>query len=450
MKSLGITFFMLCISLAAFGTTTLSGQEPAYKGVELRLYAYSDLVSKTPQLLGTTKVKENGDFAFSVDLKESQILHIPYLSFRMMFYAEPNQAYELKLPPFEKLTADFRKRPIYQSIQISLGSKDKNDLNQKINKFDYAFDQLLRSNFDRLYNKGNTDWLQNDLKNLTNNTSDTPAYFKQYKQYKGYYLEYVANSKHPQKLRPFFEHKKIHYGNTAYMNLLKKCQEQLFFEVFNAPTKAEQKKTLERVKSYTQLTSAMQSITQSTDQTLNELICLIALYDAYYQNVISFQFAKQLLALIQQNSRTALHREISKNILQKWLHLKPGTSAPDFTLYDGSKRPHQIVKMTKGKPTLLAFYDKDTPLTTTELNNIKEIYTNYASQFSFVPILVGEGEVSTKEYPWTFLYTDYQSSIITDYQIRSFPHYLLLDEKGRIADTDWRTYFDKVIKNSDR
>lgn len=118
--------------------------------------------------------------------------------------------------------------------------------------------------------------------------------------------------------------------------------------------------------------------------------------------------------------------------------LKPGTPAPGFTLTDRTKNPVSLADF-KGKGVVLSFWTTYCQGCLSEMDLIRPLYDKYKNKVAFVSVSADADFnkmlmfVNLKrDYIWTFLHIGDQSEVLSNYDVRSYPLFVLIDKTGKI------------------
>ncbi len=412
-KKLFLFFVILGIVTLCSAQTHIHIEDASYKNVPLRIYAYKNLLTRSPQLITEKKVSENGEITFNIPLSEAQLLYIPIYSFKLIFYAEPNKEITLQLPNFSKLKEAFTELKSYSKREIPLFVKENNSLNQTITNYDKAYNAFLKANFHSIYNKGNAekyDTKIQELKKLGNS-----PYFKTYATYKEAYVSYVAGLRN-ELLPTFFAGKSLQLHNTAYVSLLRKLAKEVATEFPRAP-------------SYRRLYN---------NKKFNEHFLIYVLYLGKERRLISEKIVLQKLQLIAKQSPYKRNKQLAKSIIAKSKGNFKGKNAPKFSQKSSNGKTYSEYIFKSEKPTIVAFFDS--PVSNEEsISTLEDLQKKHKNVFNVV-VFSCEKEQANIPKNWTQFVVPYYSYILTDYRLGRFPYYVLVEKNGKISTQTWQQY----------
>jgi thiol-disulfide isomerase/thioredoxin len=231
----------------------------------------------------------------------------------------------------------------------------------------------------------------------------------------------------------------ILYDNTEYMDFFNQ-----YFSKYLTATCRQLKFTdyaaiLKTAGSYQAMMHVLEKDTLVRKPQLRELILLKGLMEMFYDPAYNQENILSLLTVIAKESKTDEHREIAANMVTLLTKLRKGTPAPDFLLQD---RYHQGVSLAglKGKPVVIGFWTTYCLECMDEMESMKAIYQKYKDKVTFVSISLDKEFLKMtfflnmkKDFGWTFLHLGDQVDVLKDYDIKTFPMYVLIDAKGNIA-----------------
>jgi peroxiredoxin len=118
--------------------------------------------------------------------------------------------------------------------------------------------------------------------------------------------------------------------------------------------------------------------------------------------------------------------------------LKPGTPAPDFTLPLSDKKEISL-KGLRGKPVVLCFWTTYCEECLSEMDLIRPLYDIYKEKIQFVSISADKHFSKMlffinlkKDYVWSFAHIGDHYEVLKDYDVRSYPLFVIIDKEGKI------------------
>jgi thiol-disulfide isomerase/thioredoxin len=133
------------------------------------------------------------------------------------------------------------------------------------------------------------------------------------------------------------------------------------------------------------------------------------------------------------------NRTIAENVLKFVTRLKPGSEAPGFTLADRNRKMVSLSDF-RGKPVLIGFWTTYCQACLSEMEFLRPIAEKYHDRMNFVSISADKEFVKMnfflnlkKKFNWTFLHLGDELGLLKDYEVKSFPLFVLIDGQGKIV-----------------
>jgi peroxiredoxin len=118
--------------------------------------------------------------------------------------------------------------------------------------------------------------------------------------------------------------------------------------------------------------------------------------------------------------------------------LKSGTAAPGFRLMNREQKYTSLSDL-RGKPVLLGFWNINCEGCLSEMDLMKALFDKYGDKMHIVSISADKYFSQMlffinlkKDYIWTFLNIGDQSEVLVDYDVRSYPLFVIIDREGNI------------------
>ncbi len=443
-----ITIIIVFFSIIAHSqNVTLLGNNTNYIGDSIIFYTYNDLICKTETPIAACNVDEAGNFSFNIETENTIFIYTYLGIYKAEMYIEPNKNYTISLPDKKEKEGKDILNPYfnYTEVLIGIAESDKYELNTLIRRFDYFYDDYLSLNFNKI-RQGFDNKLDSFIFGIKRYFKPVEHhYFKNYLKYKLYYLDYLSNHKDYKYITQyFFKNKPILYHNTAYMDFFNNLYKDFFFEYGNSKNGKKIKEDIVLAKSPTAIRKTMNKEVAFYNDTLNNLIILKGLHDAFIFNTPNlYRYPKAQLNQTVDSLIILLsipeQKLIAKNIKVKFNN-KPliyGKHLPDITLLN------QDSIETK----LTSFQDKYVYISLTMTNCvpcqrdmllIKKYKEKYKHTIEFVTIIINEdfetmtNFIKKNKYDWTFLHYGLNKDIKKILEVVAVPKYILIDPYGRI------------------
>ncbi len=443
MVRVSLTFFLTLALCASFAQKTLlSGVAPGAEGKLIVLSRTGDLISNLEVILASAPVDSTGQFSFAFDLDETSLVTISIDFHKAEMYMEPGTTYRVNIGA-RRYDVDTEINPFIQAQKLTLEPEETNEqeLNMLIARFNAEYNAFMMENFNALYRDRNKNLLDT-FRLLTNQTFGEAVnpWFKNYITYKIASLEQLTRYYNPQKIGSmYFTVKPILYRNVEYMDFFNSYFSKYITATNNTLRKLDYRSLLGSPDSYSTLMKSLSTDTLLKPEQLRELVLLKGAMDLYNTADYYQKDVIRLIGIMAEKSKSEKNREVAANILKVLTHLKPGTQAPYFKLV--SQYQTQVsLDQFEGKPVVLNFWTTYCEGCIAEMDLLKPIYDKFGTQVHFVSISADKyiGKMLhfvnlKKEYVWNFLNIGDQTRVLKDYDVRSYPLFVLIDEKGKIV-----------------
>ncbi|MBN1158846.1 MAG: TlpA family protein disulfide reductase [Bacteroidales bacterium] len=419
----------------------ISGNAPAYTGMELVFMQNSDWITHTEEIVGKTSVDTNGNFRLEAQISGTTLLFAYMGVYRAYFYAEPGRHYELILPEYTEKLPEERLNPYFQYEDLHLGIRNfnENDLNMLIMMFDDTYNPYYNKHVYDVYTKPDMAILEHDIIQMEEpfRKYNNP-FFRDYRHYVYGLLKMSANQQRVQSLSDeYFNGRPVLYGHPVYGELFARVFDKYF--VFFGRTEDGKRiyHDINQLGDFDALVASISKTNNFSNDTLRELVILKELHDEYYSD----QFSRKALLNILDTliSRTSIeeHRSIGQNIRNKITRLQAGFAPPLFELLDSDGNSVKLSDFI-GSYIYLNFCTFQSYTCLNEFNMLATIHRKYRDKLVIITITTDpDGDEFRafrlkNEYNWVFLHYDRDPEIIKQYDIRAFPMYFLIGPDGRL------------------
>jgi peroxiredoxin len=429
-----IAFFCVLIEVNA-ASVRIYGKVRNANGLTLRLKTFVDYVTFRDTILKETFLKDSAEFDFQIEVNEPKIIKLKCGFQHTSFYVEPNNKYHLDIhydPDNEQVSYLADQRLLFEFIDLP-----KNDLNEKIGKFNGLTDRFLIKHYDRIYKRREyhlIDTLRTQAFQLNTSSDD---YFFDVINFRIADLKLAAKSISSYDCyMEYFAFKPIQYKNYEYMvffytyfykYLLEKCK-LLPLETLR---KLAHKDSINDLLNYLKKDVIFQ------DARLRELVVLLNLNGMFF----NYEFKPtKILAYIKELKKTSTypeHKIIARNFIKRITALQPGSKMPDFNLHN-LNGDEMCLEDYKGKYVLMNFWALDCKDCFQDLDSLNYLQKRYANKMYVVNIsgLKKKKELKSfikdKNYDIQFLIAQPDNKIYENLNIRSLPATILIDDKGNI------------------
>jgi thiol-disulfide isomerase/thioredoxin len=440
-KSILLLLSILPLLISA-QVTKINGTAPGAEGKKIEVITACDLITGLEKTLAQAIVDSSASFSlsFSTDKTLSAYLAIDF--HRGELFLEPGKTYNLALAPLNyNEILELNPYEESQSLEIMFRENKPGDLNTLIQEFNTEYNKFVLDNFNYLYRDKDKARLDTFRVKMERKFPDAgEPYFNEYVKYKLASLEQVANvmGKSPM-VKKYFSDSPILYNNVEYMDFFRE-----FFSKYMTTTSRPLKflnytGMLNGPNSYPVLMKALEADTLLRKPRLRELVLLRNLMEMYDDPLFNQESIRNTLAIIAKESKFAENSLIAEDLIKYLTRLRHGSVAQGFTLMDRNKKKVSLSDL-KGKPVLLGFWTTYCQSCLSEMEALKPLVDKYHDRMTFVSISADKEFVKMnfflnlkKDFTWTFLHLGNETGLLRDYEVRSFPLFVLIDSQGKIV-----------------
>jgi thiol-disulfide isomerase/thioredoxin len=438
-----LTFILFIFPFLLFAQTVkITGTAPGAEGRKIEVITSADLMTGLEKTIAQAFVDSTASFTLvlNTDKTISAFLSIDF--HRGELFIEPGGLYTLAIAPLDyNEIQEINPFEESQSLEITLQGSKPDDLNILIQSFNTDYNKFVLDNFNYLYREKDKARLDTFRVQMMRKFPDVKkSYFSDYVKYKLGSLEQVANvmGKSPM-VQKYFSSSPILYDNVEYMDFFRE-----FFSKYMTTTSRPLKflnyqGMLNGPGSYPVLMKAMEADTLLRKPQLRELVLLRGLMEMYDDPLYKQENIQSTLASVAKDSKFAENRLIAEDLIKYLTRLRHGSEAPGFTLQDRSHKNISL-KDFKGKPVLIGFWTTYCQSCLSEMESLKPIYDKYHDRVAFVSISADKEFLKMnyflnlkKDFTWTFLHLGSDIELLRDYDVRSFPLFVLIDSQGKIV-----------------
>lgn len=466
-KILLCSLCLLGLSVSSMYATHVFGNAKEYANSELIFYRYQDRITYIKEEVFRLRVDGDGNFVADFGIDRITYIFAEFGVYYVYFYAEPNGNYEIILPEYVERTNAELFNSYFEPTEMHLGIKNmkETDLNYLIMDFDYYFNRYYNLKMEDLYING----LKTDVDTFINNINSrykkyNNTYFQQYRRYRIAALKEMVTKREYESalVYSYYSNKEILYDNPAYMDLFNSIYNNYFDNYLVSPGGADLYRIITYGHSISLLHKLIGSNPKHKRKQFRELVMLKGLNDAFAND--NLQWLPLLLTLdsLYITTEYPIHQQIAQNIADNSLTMAKGTVALPFELPDTVGNMMSLSDF-KGKYLYLQFANTQTYSSAAEFDVLKRVYNRYKGLCIFVTILTDSDKEKAKKFiadnslNWTFLFAEINSKVISDYKVRAYPTYYLIDPQGMLVMSpapspaeNFEKYLFKIIENQKR
>ncbi len=464
-KTLIVILLSVC-TLQINAKSVLHGTAPNYKNSTLQVLGFTNYITNTTQVLASCTVDSTGNFELTINNTETILINIPLGIYNGLLYLDTSANYNLILPDYKPITKAEQLNPFFKPADVYLGINniDSLNINLLIYEFDQAYSIILGVNYAQLVSWPQKNFVDSIINSIEEQFSDIEhSFFKQYRQYKYAWINYISIMRDTRFIiREYFQDKPLLLQNPAYMDLFNQIFNNYFSEYLLTKEGERLYSDIALAKSPKYIRQTLSNNLVVTTPNLQELVMLKGINDELY----SYNFPEQSLLITLDSvallSANNTHKQIAKDIREKALKAREGHPAPNFELHDQNgilRTNNQYL----ANYVYLNFFSAYSYTCLSDLGLLKVLYDKHKTSFRVISICIDDDFdkaiklFNDNGYEWMLLSYKNQPGIITDYKIKAYPSYFLIDPKGKLVmspaagpaeNFEWR--FFTYTKNANR
>jgi peroxiredoxin len=437
-----IAIFLLFPFILPAQVCKITGRAPGAEGRRIELITPMDLMTGLQKTLAQATVDSTASFTltYTTDKTISSTLAIDFHQAEL--FLEPGTSYTLSISPLNyNDIQEVNPFEESQSLDITLEGTSPHELNGLIQSFNTDYNKFVLENFNYLSRDKDKAKLDTFRAAMTRKFPDVKnRYFNDFVKYKLASLEQVANVMGKSfMVKKYFSDTPILYDNVEYMDFFREFFSK-YITTASRPLKfLNYAGMLTGPNSYATLMRALEADTLLRKPQLRELVLLRNLMEMYDDPAFKQESIQDLLTTISKDSKVAENKVIAEDQIKYLTRLRRGSAAPGFFLQDRNKKKVSLSDF-KGKPVLLCFWTTYCQPCLGQMEFLKPLYDKYHSRMAFVSISADKEFVKMvfflnlkKDFTWTFLHLGNEYGLLRDYDVRSFPMFVLIDSQGRIV-----------------
>ena len=435
------TLLLVLICIVSMATqaqsVSITGKNITYAGTKLTVKTYADPFTRTQQPLCSNIVASDGTFSLKINLQQTKLIFIPLGIYTGYIFAEPGKKYQIKLPPRKTISPQQELNPFFRPEELLLGitNNRKEELNTLIRRFDDELDSFINQNFNSIYKKGGKSpgklYTQEMHKKYA--IYKTP-FFQDYIKYRFGILEYLSSpNAFGQIENKYFKDQRILLHNPAYISLFIKLYDNFLTCYLSRKESSSLAKALNSNETYNSLCKILNKYPNYSNPQFRNLILLKGLWDGWNSKVYSKKQLLDIIGEIQKYTTNYSLKKTAKNIVKKITFLQKGSPAPTFKI--NFKEKDYSLKRFKGHYLYLHFDHSRNKSFSTNIALMQKLYDQFGKQIKFLSIVIGdesESLITKSTATWPIIPLKAPKQLISEYGIRVYPTYFLIDPRGNI------------------
>ena len=435
-------FFCFVISVLSFaqGSVKISGVVAHSPGASITVERFEDYFTRSMFTLGQTTLKSDSTFEIEFDLLEIEKIKISVNQEYCFLYAEPGANYKIAIS--NNRTRNFI-NPLGNEIEASLLDLPKQDINYKILAFDLWYDQFMGENY-HLRTRRDSSFAKN-LIQFENQVADyyktdSSEFLRTHVKYRVASIEELnfigarkERARYTVNLAPFT----VQYRSEEYMLYMRNFYKNYFESLSNDLNQKVFKAIV--AGSPTRMINALSKDYRVANVRLRELVMIISLSDVYHDKNYPQSRINIILDSISNHGLFQENKTIARNTLNKLRQLNPGSQAPNFTFLDSQQKEYQL-KTLQPKYTYIQFINSEQTNCLLQLEMLKDLHEKYNSSVAFITVVMNEmdwttiqSKLKTEDIPWAVVVPKDAKETNKQFQLSSYPHYVLIDAQGYIV-----------------
>lgn len=445
-----IFIFLISIILPASGQkAVINGTIKGAEGLEIRLYSYTDMISKKEVLLARKKIDASGKFDMEIPVVKKEVV---FAFFRMTdipagnIYLESGKKYILTFD-----SADYKNpNEIYNPILVNkiisfrINNADSNDLNPCIQRLNVMINDFYTRQFNldsrtsgkvaTFIRRKNVDSLKTVLEETFSKISH--PYFDIYKKYSIASVYFAARTTPRLKIfNEYIRKQPVYLNNVQYMYFFDDFfNDYIFSESKDIPARDIYNNVLKKV-SYTSLLDSLGKDSLLRNEVLRETVLLHNIVNWSSIPYFSIDSVKKFLNQFATQSKFDLHRMIASNLNDELFKYSQGAPAPLFTLKTIGDSSISLDNY-KGKYLYLFFFTSYCKSCPAEMKALNQMPKDIADSVAVLCINMDKEPLKlfyfVQDNPLTIPMVHFGNDYLLaeEYGIVSYPQAILLNKKG--------------------
>jgi peroxiredoxin len=409
------------------------------QGFIIRLMAYSDQVTYQRVTLKSDTIHQDESFSMSVDIDSVLYCWLDLEFQQADLFIQPGQNYEVELDLKNRsLSTSYYNR---SALPVKFLNDDEDHLNLSIQDFNQLYNDFLLNYSENVGSQKPSTAYATFIRAIELRfQNNNHPYFKNYIRYKTAAMLLFMRLKSREAIgMEYFTGQPVLYTHVEYMDFF-----HLYFEKYfiTGGKYFSYTKTNELINEDFSLDNILDSLAADPvlkDVAVRELMLLDGLKELY--TIAGFNKSR-VISLIQDMAASGSFpesRAIAANLVVRLNRLQPGSPAPVFAMEGISKPGEYRLSDFREKYVYLAFFDSANPASQSELGLASDFYEEYKDKVAFVAVSVDKDKESLTEYisraglPWLVLHFGGNLELLENYDANTFPHFVLISDKGNIV-----------------
>ena len=440
--------------------TVVSGIAHGAMGKKIRLLTYDDQISCLTKELSSTIADTSGKFELIFNISSTCFANLYIDEYAADLYIKPGDDLKIEINA-EKYDEGTAEHFTPKSLTVNFPYAKNDDINLLIFDFNSIYSDFVEKKFKNIYYNHDKIAVDSFFAQIAKRYEIIKdEFFLDLEKYRLASLELLSHKINKQLVfQKYFNPCNIKYNNPGYMEFFVS-----FFDAYATQSLGQIKTTslknaVNVQKNYLALFNALGEDSLLQNEILRELVMLITLKNMYYSPDYDKKAIIGILNEINKNSKVEQHKIIAANLVKLFSLHQKGSKAPYFNLRNQYEKFISLDDF-KGKYIYLTFWNTKCIDCEAEFDLISKVYDKYKNKIEILSICTDKNFMTmqfylkNKKYNWNFLHFNGNYELLDDYQIKTVPFYILIDDKGNIAEYPAKNpiyniekYFDKIIEN---
>ena len=423
----------------------IEGKAEFAAGMEVRLLAYTDLLSYRQEVVATDKIGKDGTFRLSFPTRQIRLVQLAIRTSKAEFYVAPERTYRFTVDMDPQLFQLLDPMEYGGFLQIKNEEATANDLNYKLNRFEQTAADIIdfyAPNIIGDIGKSEFDSISTHIKARFPIEYDPTNFYKSYLYYYYAELEGMLRHKSPDSLyAKYLDNEYVLYDNPCYMAFLNEFYTNY---LLTSPRigQAVLEHAVNEEGNFLSLFNAVGKDPLLVNERLREVAILENLAELYENKDFNKKKILKIIDEIRLTSSFPEHRTMAENILLNLKKTEAGSTLPEVRFKEIGGSSFKFSDL-KGKWVYVQFFNMDCPDCIREMMILKELKAKYGDKIEFVSIsldfTVSKLLQFKEKYPqfdWKFVHFNNQFEWLDEMGINALPDNILLNPDGTMARRD--------------
>lgn len=442
------------------------GHAPGAEGREIVWKSDTDDISSNFMVLDRTVIDSNGQFQLQTDLFSDircTYLEIDYYSASL--FVETGRTYHLEFSEFNYdmdedmnafIVSNYLPDIPYMLVDEN-GNMDKEDLNFLIGKYSYSYQNMLAQHFEKVTVQGDTTPIMNFLRQSEQNFKEIDnAYFQDYRRYYEAGLKDFAGIMNSRELfEVYIDSQDYHRFNPAQRDFYKVYFTKYFqtnrFLPFDQFRRIINQPSYTTTKRKEVLLDSMGIDYRLRNEKLREWVLILGLSEEMWNERLNVTNMTAILRDIANTSKFKDNATAASNFLKSWKENEEKRYFKDVLLRDTLSESVKVEDLLEPGKFHYFIFTRSAysmcPSCQEELNVLqrvwKEVGDNVKDAVRIITVNCDYSfdtylrDAMIHRYPWVHLNFNKNIDWIRKIDAARFPSYFLVDDKGRVLNSDF-------------